>query len=365
LLAKGNSFMSNDPRGWLNWATQVLDHSPLYTHLFAGMKTDAEILDLLTLIDADQPNLILFFSAINFLLLSNPQDPFAAFFPYLSPHPRPLAEAYPFFREFCLAHERELRNLLPTARLQTNEVTRCANLVPAFALVYQHGGGKPLAGVELGASGGLNLNWDRYQYIYSNTFTSNTYTLGADPSVQVHCTIEGNFPPLFSQTIPLMASRIGIELSPLDLKHERDVNWIRACIWPEEIWRYRLLDAALAFAQQYPPGPNVLAGDACELLPDVLATIPPEQTICIWHSFAINQGPAHVRERIEQFLIDFSRERTVYRVSLELEPTNPAHPSPKLEIHTYRQGKPHQSEWLASCVLHGERMQWHSTITRL
>jgi hypothetical protein len=332
----------------------MLDHSPLYTHLFSGMKTDAAILDLLTLIDSDQPNLILFFSAINFLLLSNPQDPFAAFFPYLSQRPRPVIEAYPSFHMFCLAHEQELRNLLPTARLQTNEVTRCANLVPAFALVYQYGEYKPLAGIELGASGGLNLNWDRYQYIYNNT-----YTLGEDPSVQIHCALQGNFSPLFPHTMPPMASRIGIELFPLDLKHERDVNWIRACIWPEETWRYQRLDAALAFAQQY--SPNVLAGDACELLPGALATIPPEQTICIWHSFALNQGPAHVRERIEQFLTEFSRERTVYRVSLELDPANLAHPSPQLEIHTYRRGKTRESEWLASCALHGERMQWHPT----
>jgi hypothetical protein len=352
--------MSNDPRGWLNWATQMLYHSPLYTYLFSQMKTDAEILNLLTLIDADQPNLVLFFSAINFLLLSNPQDPFAAFFPYLSAHPRPVTEAYSYFRTFCFAHEQELQNLLPTARLQTNEVTRCANLVPAFALVYQYGGYKPLAGIELGASGGLNLNWDRYQYIYNNNTYAlgenpDAYTLGEDPSVQIHCTLRGNFPPLFPRTMPRMASRVGIELLPINLNNERDVNWIRGCIWPEEIWRYQLLDAALAFAQQYPP--HVLAGDACELLPDVLVTIPSEQTICIWHSFALAQGPAHVRERIEQFLADFSRERTIYRVSLELDPADPTHPDPRLEVFTYQRGE-RQSEWLASCALHGEHMQW-------
>lgn len=344
--------MSNDPRGWLNWAIQMLDHSPLYTHLFAGMKTDAEIQDLFILVHQDQPNLVLFFSVVNFLVLNEPEDPFAAFYPYLSQQPRLAEEAYPFFRTFCLAHADELRRLLPTARLQTNEVTRCANLVPAFGLVYQYGGYKPLAAVEIGASAGLNLNWDRYQYIYGNT-----HVLGEDPAVQIHCTLQGDSLPLLPQTMPLMASRVGIELLPLDIKNERDVNWIRACIWPEETWRYQRLDAALALARQY--SLNVLSGDACELLPDVLAAIPLDQTICIWHSFALNQGPEVVRKRVEHFLTDFSRERTLYRVSLELDPTNSAQPSPHLEVHTYTRGERYLSESLATCALHGEWLNWH------
>ena len=349
---KGRSNMSNDPRGWLNWAIQMLDPSPLYTHLFAGMKTDTEIMDLFTLIHQDQPNLVLFFSTINFLVFNEPDNPFAAFYPYLRQEPRPAEDAYPFFRAFCLTHMDELRSLLPTARLQTNEVTRCANLLPAFGLVYHSGGGKSLAAIELGASAGLNLNWDRYQYIYDNV-----QTLGEDPSVQIHCTLRGDSFPPFPRTMPTVASRVGIELAPLDIKNERDVNWMRACIWPEELWRYQCLDAALAFARQYPP--NVLAGDACELLPGVLTGISPEQTICIWHSFALNQGPASVRESVEQTLIDFSRERAIYRVSLELDPTNPALLDPHLEIYTYDRGKRSSSKSLATTAIHGEWLQWH------
>jgi hypothetical protein len=177
--------------------------------------------------------------------------------------------------------------------------------------------------------------------------------------VQIHCTVQGISQPSLPHTLPPVASRVGIELFPLDLKNERDVNWVRACIWPEEIWRYQRLDAALALARTYPP--NVLTGDACELLPDVLATLPADQTICVWHSFALNQGPAHVRERIEQLLTDFSRKRTIFRISLEVNPANPDLPYPKLEISTYRLGAISQSEWLATCALHGAHMEWHAT----
>jgi hypothetical protein len=350
--------MFNDPRGWLSYVTQTIEHSPLYTHLFAGIKDDAKLLELLALMDQDQPNLILFLSVINFLLLSHREDPFTDFYPYFRVPQRPATEAYPFFRQFCLAHEQELRQILPKAILQTNEVTRCANLLPAFALVYQDGQCQPLAGIELGASGGLNLNWDNYSYIYNHA-----YAIGDERSpVQIHCSFQGRqFPPL-PQIIPPMASRVGIELSPLDLTNEQDVKWMRACIWPEEMWRYQHFEAALAYAKQSPP--TVLAGDASELLPDLLTTIPPEQTICIWHSFALNQGRAATRERIECCLMNCSRARTIYRVSLEVDPANPAQPLPQLEIHTYRHGERVRSQRLATCALHGERMEWHMSNTR-
>lgn len=105
---------------------------------------------------------------------------------------------------------------------------------------------------------------------------------------------------------------------------------------------------------------NVLAGDACDLLPDILAPIPAEQTICVWRSFALQQGPASVRERIERTLTDFSRERAIYRISLELQPADLTHPDPRLEIYAYQSGELARSEWLAPCALHGEYMQWRA-----
>ena len=50
--------------------------------------------------------------------------------------------------------------------VQTNEVQRCWALLPIFLTVARTVA-RPLALVELGASAGLNLLWDRYAYSYA------------------------------------------------------------------------------------------------------------------------------------------------------------------------------------------------------
>jgi hypothetical protein len=72
-------------------------------------------------------------------------------------------------------------------------------------------------------------------------------------------------------------------------------------MWPEELDRYQRLDAAITLARKMPP--TLFTGDASKLLPGLLASIPADQTVCLWHSYALNQGPASVRECIEQQII--------------------------------------------------------------
>ncbi len=339
----------DDPRRWLGYVPKTLHRSPLYSHLYAGMEQDPEVAALMGYVDEDQPIPVLFFTGVNFLLLRDSSHELAQFYPYLNPSPRPAAEAYPYFRDFCLSHRDELRSVLAGARLQTNEVTRCSNLLPAFEIVSQRGGRRPLALIEMGASAGLNLNWSHYGYHYGQTVVGDA----ASP-VQTHCVLEGNLLPPFPAQMPTFASCQGIELFPLDLHQEKTVRWLRACIWPEEAERYQLLDAAIQVAEHYPP--QVSAGDACELLPALLKTIPADETLCLWHSYALNQGPKHVKESIEQTLLQASTTRTLYRISLEADPLREG--LPRLELFTYQNGASSQPEWLANCALHGEKMEW-------
>lgn len=347
-------------RTWNKDVPKILSRSPLYSHLHACIESDEEIEALRGLIAEDEPFHVLFFSTINYLLLSEEgrNHPFAAFHPYLTANPRPVQESYPAFRDFVHAHYEELCRMLPQVRMQTNEVTRCSNLLPAFEMVYKYGGERPLALIEIGASAGFNLFWDRYAYLYHFADRS-PYAVGPSSSaVQIECTLQGEHLPPFPKTMPVVTSRVGLDLMPLDCLNEQDVRKLRAYIWPEEMWRYRLLDAVLAVAQQDPP--RVLAGDASDLLPRLLADIPEGHTICVYHSFALLHNPAATRKRILEQLAAYSQKQTLYRISLELD--LPQHwPTPRLELFTYQGGTQTQQAWLANCDLHGTTLEWLAT----
>lgn len=356
-----NPSSRTNTRQWSKDVPKILERSPLYLHLHTCIEQDQELISLQELIATDEPFPVLFFAVINYLLFSEQgrQHPFAAFHPYLTPTPRPIQESYPAFRDFVHVYGEELRSLLPNARLQTNEVTRCANLLPVFELVSRRGGHQPLALIEIGASAGFNLYWDHYTYLYHRG-DHTAYTIGeASSPVQIHCALQGEHMPPFPTTMPIVASRIGLDLMPLDCLNPQDIRKLQACIWPEETWRYQLLDATLTVVQQNPP--RLLAGDASDLLPDLLTAIPAEHTICLYHSFALLHNPPAIRDRIFDLLAAYSRTHTLYRISLEWDHFN-RWPTPHLELFTYQGGKQTQQEWLANCSVHGETLEWLSAV---
>jgi hypothetical protein len=339
-----------DPAWWRKYMSQSVRDSPLYTQIYTYLPHDQEVRELLTFVDQAQPVPPLFCSAVNFVLQNDVQHPLAAFYPYFNPNPRPVEEVYPVFHDFCLKHQERLRQILPTLRMQTNEVTRCANLLPVFEMVFQRGTRKPLALVEIGTSAGLNLNWSKYGYDYGQGRLAGDV---ASP-VQLHCTLQGEYLPPLPEIMPPVASCLGIDIAPLDILNEDHVRWLRACFFPEELQSFRALDAAIDFARQHPP--TILTGDARALLPEMLEAIPSDQTICLWHSYMLRQCPPEVSEDIEQLIMEYAQKRDLYRISLEFLP-HERWSLPRLELFTYEGGNIRE-EWLAMCRVHGDQMEW-------
>ena len=103
-----------------------------------------------------------------------------------------------------------------------------------------------------------------------------------------------------------MVWRAGADIHPIDVDDERETRWLRALIWPEHQDRMALLDAALAWPAQYPQ--RIVAGDAGETLPALLAEAPADATLCVYHGFTLNQMPAATRERILSRVAEYSHE---------------------------------------------------------
>lgn len=142
---------------------QCHNYSPLYEKLAMGISRDRDILALAAMCRKEQPVPNLFLGSVHFLLQNGARDPLSTFYPNLGGEPPPDEDPYPAFRAFVLQHREDIFTLISTRLVQTNEVRRSACLFPAFGVIAGRAGGKPLSLIEVGASAGLNLLWDRSQ----------------------------------------------------------------------------------------------------------------------------------------------------------------------------------------------------------
>ena len=122
-------------------------------------------------------------------------------------------------RALLRAHREAVTHLMQTRRTQTNEPGRCATILPALPRT-------PLALIEVGASAGLCLLLDKYAYEYGDL------RLGPTTSpVRVHCEVTGS-PPLVDP-MPEIVWRAGLDIHPLSVHEEDDVQWLSSLVWPE------------------------------------------------------------------------------------------------------------------------------------
>lgn len=145
---------------------------------------------------------------------------------------------------FVRANGARLRPRL-AQQMQTNEVLRSAILLPGFLLLAGRFG-LPLRLLEIGASAGLNLLWDRYHY------TTGSGTWG-DPRSPLHLSSrwEGPAPPLSTRVA--VDDRSGCDLTPLDPRDPDAALTLESFIWADQVERLARLRAALAIARQGPP----------------------------------------------------------------------------------------------------------------
>ena len=259
-----------------------------------------------------QPIPNLWFAAVKRTVASFPGSKLAEHYRRAKAGDRPAPGLGRAFTEFALAHRDQVVQYLETRMVQTNEVGRCAYLMPGFLAIAAENPGQPLALLDVGASAGLNLNWDRYRYRY----LSGDEFGPADSGVVIECDARQGLPRLPTE-FPRVNFRVGIDLAPVDLGDDEEYKWLQALVWPEHPGREALLTAARDVWLQSPP--TVLRGDAVELLPGALKDIPVDSALCVFHCHTLNQFSAEARARFESILQTTSMERVVYHMPSEGE----------------------------------------------
>jgi hypothetical protein len=174
-------------------------------------------------------------------------------------------------------HEDFLANFVRTQGVQTNEVRRAWLLTPLFLRVAQRTGASVFDLIELGASAGLLLGWDRYHYVYEKGEWGRRdapLTLTGDERRPVPAELLG--------LAPQVRRKVGVDLSPLDVTDDESLRLLKAFVWAGQEERLARLDQAFAAVRRDPP--ELVQGNYVELLPKLLADRDPEVVTIVFAS---------------------------------------------------------------------------------
>ena len=320
----------------------------IYQQLCRGITSDRELLDLAAKAPSTQPPPNLLFAAVHYLLLAGEPHTLRGWYPELAEgDAKPPESVFPPFREFCLAHHKQIVELIESQRVQTNVLQRCNVLLPGFAEVFMHGGGKPLSLIEIGASAGLNLQWDRFSYLYEDGTTWGQ----ANSPVSLQCELRGDEGlPTLPKTMPVSWRR-GIDLHPIDLDDDEQVLWLRALAWPDHPGRQERLTRAIQMANEDPA--TVIVGDASVSLAELIAQAPDESTLCVYGTHTLYQFPKDALVATLSSMQKASTRRTLHFLSAE----GTASPDAELFWTIYENGG-RETHRLARCCPHGRWLEW-------
>lgn len=300
--------------------------SPIYKNLAWLIALDNELLDVIDQLPPikRQPNLLL--AAVRFL-----DGP---------------VEDIDSFKNWTLKNWEEVSDVMRVRMTQTNEAGRCASLLPLLAQIPG-----PLALLEVGASAGLCLYPDRYQYQYGSKRVG-------DPNspLLLTCEISGAVP--IPDVVPTVVWRGGIDLNPLDLTVATDLRWLESLIWPGQRDRLVRLRAAANVVRSDPP--KIVKGDLNNDLLALVETVPPGATLVIFHSAVLT----YLTEDERQIFVETVKNLPGHWISNEgprvlpniAEGVTKRPPDAPVRFLMALDGKP-----IAWTAPHGQSLEWIAT----
>lgn len=176
--------------------------------------------------------------AVNRLVLSGQEPALAE--AYGAAH---ATEAWERLVDVLRRNTAELRDSLDQP-VQTNEVGRCAALLFGFLTAAEETG-LPLRLLEVGASAGLNLRWDRFAY------AADGFAWG-DPGSPLRLEFELEGAPPALPAAAEVAERRGCDANPIDPTTPEGRLTLLSFVWPDQPERIARVEAALEIASREP-----------------------------------------------------------------------------------------------------------------
>lgn len=277
--------------------------SALYSRVLAGVADDVarrgpchRLLDPHAGAPVGDAVLLRLLAGVHELVLGGRADELATHYPSVGGAPGPgLVTA---FLAVVEGHGDALAEAMERG-VQTNEPGRSAALL--CGLLPLADGGLPLRLLEIGASAGLNLQFDGYHY------RSGSWTFGPSDSPLRFVDAFVGRPPR-GRTALTVGERRGCDLDPLDPAAPGDVRRLRSFVWPDQIDRLERLDAALQVAGAAPLA--VERREAGDWLREHLADRVPGVVTVVTHSIVFQYLPAASKRRVLSLVEEAGRRAT-------------------------------------------------------
>jgi hypothetical protein len=285
-----------------------------------------------------------FMGAVHRLVLRGQAPQLAPFYRSVGGREGPEG-AWEAFRDVLASNVEVLREEV-TRPVQTNEVGRSGTLVGGFLSVAERFG-LPLRVLELGASAGLNLRWDHFNYEARGERWG-----PADSPVRL-CDFDTPPTPPFGVEATV-AERRGCDKNPLDPTSEKDRLTLLSFVWCDQAWRVRRLRAAFEVAAQVPA--SVDRANAPEWLEQRLGEESTGVATVVFHSIFMQYLAEADKERTLEVLHEAGASVTA-KAPLAWLRMEPAGDHADLHLTVWPGG---EERLLAHSGFHGANVRWVS-----
>ena len=329
------------------------DGGTTYPAICRSVADDDVLLSLLNGAPLPQRRPLLLLAAVHFLLLSGTEHPLAACYDTVAivrgipSAPLPGDDVAAAFADFCHLHRAAIERLVATRSTQTNEVGRCSALLPGLCLVAsQYEWNEPLSLLDLGTSAGLNLLFDDYGYTYRAASGGGVRTVGAtDSAVRLDCSARDDLTCLPELRLPVMAERVGLDLSPVDPFSDDEALWLLACQWPDNPARFGRLRAALANVRGVTHPPRLERGNMLTDLPRIAASMAGAGPLVVFHSWVAAYLSELEQRSLTEQVASLDAHRPVHHLYCESPFETPGLPTPPSPV-------PREGPDLATALVH-------------
>jgi hypothetical protein len=312
------------------------DGGATYSTISGAVADDDDVLALLDEAPLLQRRPLLLLAAVHFLLLSGAEHPLADYYDTVRlvrgrpDEPPPEGDVVAAFTDFCRVHRSEIQELTATRSTQTNEVGRCSALLPGLChIAALYDWQEPLSLLDLGTSAGLNLLFDDYAYTYRASAGGAIRQAGvAGSAVAIECTARDDLDHLPDLRPPVMTERVGLDLAPVNPFSDDEARWLLACLWPDNLPRFERLRAAIANVRAVPHPPRLERGDLLTDLPRVVATMPGDGPLVVFHSWVAAYLDEEEQRSLARQVAALGRGRRVHYLYCESPFETPGLPTP-------------------------------------